>query len=321
MRQLIVIEFVTLDGVMQGLGSPDEDRDGGFAHGGWGAPYGDEVLQAAALEGMQTTSAYLFGRRTYEKMLAFWPQQPDDNPMAAHLNATPKYVATRTLARRGADVGERPGPRRRPGGRRCVALKAEGDGTIAVLGSGVLVQQLTTLELVDGFRLFLHPLLLGSGKRLFNELDQPRRLQLLGVEPTSTGVVMLSYETVVRPGRPRTKGDVMTDNIHTSPACTPSASRSPTRTGPWPSTSTLGFETRLDVPMGEGARWIEVAPPGAAVSLALEAAHPGHRAGVETGIRLTTARRRWRPCGAARRRRRCRRRAALARRAADVRLP
>ena len=97
MRQLIVIEFVTLDGVMQGLGSPDEDRDGGFAHGGWGAPYGDEVLQAAALEGMQTTSAYLFGRRTYEKMLAFWPQQPDANPMAAHLNATPKYVATRTL--------------------------------------------------------------------------------------------------------------------------------------------------------------------------------------------------------------------------------
>ena len=97
MRQLHVIEFVTLDGVMQGLGSPDEDRDGGFAYGGWGAPYGDDVLQAAALEGMESTSAYLFGRRTFEKMRAFWPQQPDANPMAAHLNATPKYVATRTL--------------------------------------------------------------------------------------------------------------------------------------------------------------------------------------------------------------------------------
>src|SRR5271163_2801605 len=102
MRQLVVIEFVTLDGVMQGLGSPDEDRDGGFAYGGWGAPYGDDVQQAAALEGMQGTSAYLFGRRTYKKMLAFWPQQPENNPMAGHLNATPKYVASRTL--RDADL-------------------------------------------------------------------------------------------------------------------------------------------------------------------------------------------------------------------------
>ena len=173
MRQLIVIEFVTLDGVMQGLGSPDEDRDGGFEHGGWGAPYGDEVQQAAALEGMQTTSAYLFGRRTYEKMLAFWPQQPDANPMAAHLNATPKYVATRTLDDARADVGQRPGPAEATWRPAVRALKAEGDGTIAVLGSGVLAQQLTALDLVDGYRLFLHPLLLGSGKRLFNELDQP----------------------------------------------------------------------------------------------------------------------------------------------------
>src|ERR1700722_14953190 len=157
MRQLIVIEFMTLDGVMQGLGSPDEDRDGGFAHGGGGAPYGDEVLQTAALEGMQTTSAYLFGRRTFEKMRAFWPQQPDTNPMAAHLNATPKYVATRTLgdgqlAWANACVLE---------GDLTAALpraKAEGDGIIAVLGSGALVQQLSALDLVDGYRLFLHPL-------------------------------------------------------------------------------------------------------------------------------------------------------------------
>ncbi len=195
MRQLMVIEFVTLDGVMQGLGSPDEDRDGGFAHGGWGAPYGDEVLQAAALEGMQTTSAYLFGRRTYEKMVEFWPQQPDANPMAAHLNATPKYVATRTLDdaqltwanARVLEGDLEPALRR---------VKAEGDGMIAVLGSGALVQQLTALDLVDGYRLFLHPLLLGGGKRLFNQLDQPRRLRLLGVDQTSTGVVMLSYDSI-----------------------------------------------------------------------------------------------------------------------------
>ena len=195
MRQLIVIEFMTLDGVMQGLGSPDEDRDGGFAHGGWGAPYGDEVLQTAALEGMQTTSAYLFGRRTFEKMRAFWPEQPDANPMAAHLNATPKYVATRTvengqLAWANARVLEGDLAAALP------RLKAQGDGSIAVLGSGALVQQLTALELVDGYRLFLHPLLLGTGKRLFNQLDQPRRLRLLGVEQTTTGVVMLSYDAV-----------------------------------------------------------------------------------------------------------------------------
>jgi dihydrofolate reductase len=193
MRQLSVIEFVTLDGVMQGLGSPDEDRDGGFEHGGWAAPYGDQIQQAAALEGMQTTTAYLFGRRTYEKMLDFWPQQPDANPMAAHLNATPKYVATRTLEDAQltwANATVLPGDLE--AGVR--ALKAEGDGTIAVLGSGVLAQELAALGLVDGYRLFLHPLLLGTGKRLFPEREHPLPLQLLSAETTSTGVVMLSYQ-------------------------------------------------------------------------------------------------------------------------------
>jgi dihydrofolate reductase len=88
---------VTLDGVMQGLGSSDEDRDGGFEHGGWAAPDFDDVQQRAALEGLASTTAYLFGRRTYEKMASFWPTQPDSNPIAAHLNATVKYVVTRTL--------------------------------------------------------------------------------------------------------------------------------------------------------------------------------------------------------------------------------
>jgi len=193
MRRLDVIEFVTLDGVMQGLGSPDEDREGGFAHGGWGVAYGDDVQQRAALEGMKTTTAYLFGRRTYEKMLSFWPQQPDVNPMAAHLNATPKYVATRTLG--DADLAWT-NARVLSGdletGAR--ALKTDGDGTVAVLGSGVLVQELAAHDLVDGYCIFLHPLLLGTGKRLFRELDHPRPLELLSAEPTSTGVVILSYQ-------------------------------------------------------------------------------------------------------------------------------
>src|SRR5687767_6787106 len=79
MRTLTVIEFLTLDGVMQGLGSPDEDRDGGFEHGGWAGPYFDEGQAAAAADGLASTTAYLFGRRTYEKMAAFWPTQPDAN--------------------------------------------------------------------------------------------------------------------------------------------------------------------------------------------------------------------------------------------------
>jgi dihydrofolate reductase len=195
MGKLTLIEFITLDGVMQGLGSADEDRDGGFDHGGWGAPYGDEIQQAAALERLRSTGAYLFGRRTYEKMLAFWPAQPDTNPMAAHLNATPKFVATRTLtdgeltwSNARVVVGELASAVPR--------LKEECDGNIAVLGSGVLVQELIALELVDAYRLFLHPLLLGRGKRLFREIDLPRRLRLVAAEPTTTGVVLLSYDSV-----------------------------------------------------------------------------------------------------------------------------
>lgn len=193
MRKLMVIEFVTLDGVMQGLGSPDEDRDGGFEHGGWSAPYFDEVQAAAAVEGLKSTTAYLFGRKTYEKMIGYWPNQPDENPMAAHLNATPKYIATRTLTRltwSNAQVldGELAAAVRN--------LKSQGEGNVAVLGSGVLVQELIATDLVDGYRLFLHPLLLGTGKRLFREMDRPRPLRLVDCTPTTTGVLMLTYEPV-----------------------------------------------------------------------------------------------------------------------------
>jgi dihydrofolate reductase len=191
-RKLSVVEFVTLDGVMQSLGGPDEDREGGFEYGGWSAPYQDDTQMEAAAEGLGATTAYLFGRKTYEHMVAFWPQQPDDNPMAAHLNATSKYVATRTLTELDWDgahvlsgdladaVGE---------------LKAEGEGSIVVLGSGELVQSLIALDLIDEYRLFLHPLVLGAGKRLFRSTEQPLRLRLLDAVPTSTGVLMLSYAT------------------------------------------------------------------------------------------------------------------------------
>ena len=195
MRNLVVIEFLTVDGVMQGLGSPEEDTDGGFTHGGWGLPYAPAVHEAVA-DGPDRTTAYLFGRRTYEKMAAFWPHQPDDDPMARRLNRTPKHVATRTLtelAWEGATVLEgdlEPAVR---------VLKADGEGDVAVLGSGDLVHQLLHLDLVDQLRLFVHPLLLGTGKRLFRDLPAPRPLLLTASGTTSLGTLALTYDVVREP--------------------------------------------------------------------------------------------------------------------------
>ncbi len=193
MRKLGVVEFVTLDGVMQGLGGPDEDREDGFDHGGWSAPYGDEVLARQAGQGVGQTTAYLFGRKTYEHMAAHWPHEPADNPIAASLNAMPKYVVTRTLGQRdlgwanchviNGDVMES-----------VQKLKLRGDGFITVLGSGVLVQTLIAADLVDIYRIMLHPLVLGTGKRLFREYSEPLRLRLTGCTQTSTDVLLLTYE-------------------------------------------------------------------------------------------------------------------------------
>jgi dihydrofolate reductase len=193
MRQLGVVEFVTLDGVMQGLGGPDEDREGGFELGGWSGPYGDEVLARHAGQGLGQTTAYLFGRKTYERMAAHWPNEPADNPIAASLNATPKYVATTTLRQR--DIGWA----------NCTVidtdlvgavrgLKASGEGFVTVLGSGALVQTLIANDLVDVYRIMLHPLVLGTGKRLFREYPTPIRLRLVECTPTTTGVLLLTYE-------------------------------------------------------------------------------------------------------------------------------
>ena len=191
MRRLVVVEFITLDGVMQSLGSPDEDTEGGFEHGGWSAPYFDEAQGKAAGEGMAATDAFLFGRKTFEKMAAFWPHQPDTDPMAAHLNKTQKYVASSTLEDPewqpttvlsgdvAADVN---------------SIKQQPGANIAVLGSGLLLETLIEEGLVDEYRLFVHPLVLGSGKRLFREYPAPKRLRLVESASTSTGVLMLTYE-------------------------------------------------------------------------------------------------------------------------------
>jgi dihydrofolate reductase len=187
---LRVIEFLSLDGVMQAPGAPDEDTEGGFQHGGWQRPYFDEVLGATAAEGMAETDAYLFGRKTYEKMAAYWPTAPEDDPYGRHMNSTPKYVASRTLrdvewqnsTLIKGDVAEE-----------VARLKEQPRKNIAVLGSGELVQTLLEHDLVDEFFLAVYPIVLGSGKRLFREAGQVRKLSLVDSKPTSTGGVILTY--------------------------------------------------------------------------------------------------------------------------------
>ncbi|HEX2433532.1 MAG TPA: dihydrofolate reductase family protein [Gaiellaceae bacterium] len=190
MRMLRVIEFLSLDGVMQAPGAADEDTEGGFQHGGWQRPYFDEVLGATAAEGMAETDAYLFGRKTYEKMAAYWPTAPEDDPYGRHMNSTPKYVASRTLhdvewqnsMLIEGDVAEE-----------VARMKEEPGKNIAVLGSGDLVQTLLDRNLVDEFFLAVYPIVLGSGKRLFREAAQVRKLSLVDSKPTSTGGVILTY--------------------------------------------------------------------------------------------------------------------------------
>jgi dihydrofolate reductase len=186
---LQVVEFVTLDGVTQGFHGRDEA--GGFQPHGWGTGYADEVQFRGAVNALPSTGAYLFGRRTYEELALFWPFQPDDNPMAAHLNSTPKYVVTHRREglewrnSRALDGHLTEGVNE---------LRHTASGDVVVLGSGNLVAQLFAADLVDGLRLFVHPLVLGSGRQLFPRAQRPVRLRLGEVGRTSTDVLMLNYQ-------------------------------------------------------------------------------------------------------------------------------
>jgi len=190
MRKLVAVEFLSVDGVMQGLGSPDEDRDGGFELGGWGLPYGDVLHEVLDPAGLEATTAYLFGRRTYDKMAMYWPFQSAENPMAASLNAVPKHVASRSVRVFGWS-GTEPLPDDLPVS--VSRLKSVGDGDIVILGSGDVVRQLVGAGLLDELRLFIHPLLLGAGKRLFGDLPAPLGLRTDRVAATSKGTVAITY--------------------------------------------------------------------------------------------------------------------------------
>jgi dihydrofolate reductase len=194
MRKLVVIEFMSLDGVVQAPGDPQEDVEGGFTLGGWQRPYFDEVFVQQAAPGMADTDAQLFGRKTYEKMAAFWPTQGDDDPFAKHLNHVDKYVASRTMTTAdwagttvlNGDVTTQ-----------VRELKERDGGTISVLGSPGLVQTLMADDLVDEYALAIHPIVLGSGKKLFRDARQPAKLELVDCVTTTTGVMMTTY----RPAR------------------------------------------------------------------------------------------------------------------------
>ena len=193
MRKIVVTEFLTLDGVMQGPGSPDEDREGGFEHGGWQMPYFDDDQMKAAAEGIAQTDAYLFGRKTYEIFSSYWPDQPDSDPFAATLNHTHKYVVSNSLTEpldwQSSTVLSTDVPAA------IAEIKAQPGKNITVMGSGELVQTLLGSDLVDEFMLMFHPLVLGSGKRLFRDGTLPRQFELVRSSTTSKGVIIATYRS------------------------------------------------------------------------------------------------------------------------------
>jgi dihydrofolate reductase len=195
MRKLGAIEFVSLDGVYQAPGDPNEDTEGGFRHGGWQRPYFDEVLGAVAAEGMAETDAHIFGRKTYLKMADHWPNAPADDPFAMHLNSVQKYVVSNTL--RDEDVtwarttllnGDVAG--------RIREIKEQPGKNIGVLGSGALVRWLLANDLLDELSIAVFPIVLGGGKRLFADDGEVRKLELVDSVTTKTGGVMMTYRPI-----------------------------------------------------------------------------------------------------------------------------
>lgn len=189
--KLVVGTQLTLDGVMQAPGGPDEDRDGGFEQGGWSMNYWDEQMGEIMDGQFAEADALLLGRKTYEIFAAYWPNQPDDDPMATILNSMPKYVASRTL-----DAVEWNNSTLLSGdaAETVENLKNERGDVIVMQGSHDLIQTLLAHDLVDEFWLWIFPVVLGDGKRLFSDGTIPAALELTTAETSSTGVQVLRYD-------------------------------------------------------------------------------------------------------------------------------
>lgn len=190
MRKITVTNNISLDGVMQAPMSADEDTRGGFTYGGWALGVNaDPELGAEMANGMARTGAMLFGHRTYDHMAAFWPHQTDGNPFTEHLNNTQKYVVTHdpalelTWQNSTVVAGDAV--------QTIAELKATDDGDLSILGSGELVRALAPAGLIDEYVLIIHPLLLGTGQRMFDGVHQ--KLRLLGSTTTATGITLACY--------------------------------------------------------------------------------------------------------------------------------
>ncbi len=189
MRKIIAITQVTLDGVMQSPGGPEEDPRNGFTHGGWAMPFGDEVLMQVVGETIAGEFDMLLGRRTYEIFASYWPHQ-GDNPIGKAFNKATKYVVTRTLDRLEWQHSQRIGGDAVDAVRR---LKASDGPVLHVWGSGELLQTLIAADLVDEYRLWVAPVVLGEGKRLFEKGVPPRALSLVATRSTPKGVLLNTY--------------------------------------------------------------------------------------------------------------------------------
>ena len=192
MRTITIVESLTLDGVMQAPAGKDEDTRGGFEHGGWAQPYGDEVIGREMGKDMGSTEL-LFGRRTYEQFASYWPTAPRPNPFSEVLDRTPKHVVSNTLKEPLPWVNSTvlAGDAETT----VAELKAADGPNLVILGSGELVRTLLQRGLVDHMTLLVHPLVLGSGKHLFPDAGSLAKFKLVDAIPSTSGVLITTYET------------------------------------------------------------------------------------------------------------------------------
>jgi dihydrofolate reductase len=201
MSKVVVNTNVTLDGVMQAPAAPDEDQRGGFERGGWATPYFDRVMADRAGEGIAQGGGFLFGRRTYEHFASVWPHQPDDDMFAKVLNERTKYVASRSMRE---PLEWRNSTLLQGDAAEAVAeLKDQEDKDLVILGSGELIRSLMPHGLIDEYRLLIHPLVLGSGRRLFTDDGTFATLRLVDTTTTTTGVVIATYVPGELPAAPQ----------------------------------------------------------------------------------------------------------------------
>lgn len=197
MSKVTIQQFLSLDGVIQGPGGPDEDRSGGFEHGGWLVPYADEDMGRLISDWFAAADSFLLGRKTYEIFASHWPRITDEtDPAATKLNRLPKYVASSTLDKVEwnnstlieGDVADE-----------VAELKRQPGNEIQLHGSGNLAQTLMQHDLIDEYRLFTYPVVLGSGKRFFPDGSTPAALKLVDSNTTSTGVAVHVYQPAGKP--------------------------------------------------------------------------------------------------------------------------